>query len=245
MISLDDLPARHFATIMADPPWPFQVRSEKGEGRSASRHYGIMSIDAIKAMPVRRLAANDCWLFLWVPSPLLQRSFEVMEAWGFHYSGLGFCYVKTNLDGSYFTGLGFTTRKNVELCLLGRRGSPKRLRKDVRELIVARRREHSRKPEEFYERVQLFAPGPHLELFARCERKGITAWGDQTAMFGGCRGGQEEQAMDYQGRSMAIATEAPGQEHGGNRGHLGSEQGFDQQQAANTLNSVAGSSVGD
>lgn len=142
-------------------------------------------------MPVAELAADSAWLFLWVTGPFIPQAFTVIEYWGFQYSGIGFTWAKTNprapalfLDAaSFHVGMGFTTRKNTELCLLGRRGAPKRLRCDVRELIIAPRREHSRKPEEFYERVIAFADGPRLELFARQQRDGFTAWGNETTKF--------------------------------------------------------------
>jgi N6-adenosine-specific RNA methylase IME4 len=157
-----------FGAILADPPFHFRVRSAKGEGRSASKHYRTMTFDEIAALPVRELAADNCWLFLWTPTPMLPWGLDLISAWGFKYSGTAFCWVKLNKSGKgFFTGLGFTTRKNIELCLLGRRGSPRRNARDVHELILAPRREHSRKPDEQYERIVRFCNGPYLELFAR------------------------------------------------------------------------------
>jgi N6-adenosine-specific RNA methylase IME4 len=83
----------------------------------------------------------------------------------------------------FFTGMGYTTRKNAELCLLARRGSPKRLRKDIHELIIAPRREHSRKPAEARARIEQYAEGPCLEMFAREAAPGWMAWGNQTDKF--------------------------------------------------------------
>ena len=141
------LQSHFYQAILADPPFRFQVRSAKGEGRSACRRYRTLSFDEIAALPVGKLAADDCWLFLWTPTPLLPQGLDLIRAWKFIYSGTAFCWVKLNKSGvEFFTGLGFTTRKNIELCLLGRRGSPRRNARDVRELIVAPRREHSRKP---------------------------------------------------------------------------------------------------
>jgi N6-adenosine-specific RNA methylase IME4 len=76
-------------------------------------------------------------------------------------------------------GLGFTTRKNVELCLLGKRGRPPIRAHDVRELIVSPRRQHSRKPDEQYERIERLCDGPYLELFARQQWPGWVAVGDE------------------------------------------------------------------
>jgi N6-adenosine-specific RNA methylase IME4 len=86
-------------------------------------------------------------------------------------------------ERDFFTGMGYTTRKNAELCLLARRGSPKRLRKDTHELIIAPRREHSRKPQEARARIEQYAEGPYLEILARTPATGWTAWGSQTEIF--------------------------------------------------------------
>ena len=170
--------------ILADPAWSFVVRSPKGEGRSASQHYAVMPLEVIAALPVTEGAAPDSWLFLWTTTPMLLQALQVMSAWGFAYSGSAFCWVKQNKSGCGFhMGMGFTTRKNVELCLLGRRGRPPIRAHDVRELIVAPRREHSRKPDKQYERIERLCDGPYLELFARQRWPGWIAIGDELRRF--------------------------------------------------------------
>ena len=82
-------------------------------------------------------------------------------------------------DADLHVGLGLTTRKNAEFCLLGRRGNARRLAKDVREVVLAPVREHSRKPDEAYARVERYCAGPYLELFARQRRPGWDSWGDE------------------------------------------------------------------
>ena len=49
---------KKYNVIYADPPWSYKVWSKKGAGRSAESHYPTMSIEAIKALPVSRLAAG-------------------------------------------------------------------------------------------------------------------------------------------------------------------------------------------
>jgi N6-adenosine-specific RNA methylase IME4 len=174
------LPRHFFSVVMADPPWHFAARSPKGEGRSASQHYDTMTFDAIAALPVSTVAAADCWLILWVPDPHLPQGLELMEAWGFTFSGKAFTWIKQNPSGNgWHLGLGFTTRKNTESCWLGRRGKPKILAHDVRELIVSPRRRHSEKPHEVYGRVERLATGPFLELFARRQQPSWMAWGNE------------------------------------------------------------------
>jgi N6-adenosine-specific RNA methylase IME4 len=151
-----------------------------------------MKLPEIKALPVGDLAAKDCHLFMWTTGPNLEQAFEVMKAWGFHYSSVAFTWVKLwnsradtlfMTDNDFVIGLGHTTRKNTEYCLLGRKGSPKRRSKSVRELLIAARREHSRKPDEAVRRIEEYADGPYLELFARTSRPNWTAWGNQTDRF--------------------------------------------------------------
>lgn len=97
--------------------------------------------------------------------------------------------LRRNHTGELFTRrsihmtTGYTTRKNTEPCLLGRRGSPKRLRADIQEAIFSPVREHSRKPDEAAERIVRYAPGPRIELFAREARPGFVGWGNELGKF--------------------------------------------------------------
>ena len=150
------------------------------------RHYDCLSLYDIAALDVGKYAADDAALFLWITGPFLAigAHLPIMKAWGFKPSGMGFVWTKLNSNGiGFFTGTGFTTRKNVEYCLLGKRGRSVRRNANVHELIISERREHSRKPDEFYRRVEQYASGPYLELFARQKRPGWTAWGNETEKF--------------------------------------------------------------
>lgn len=187
-----ELPRRSFGCIAADPPWTFETRSDKGKGRSAEQHYGCMSFADICALPVAELARPDAVLFLWVTDPMLFKARELIEAWGFTYKTIGFTWAKLNRGwcaeesfgaDNFFTGMGYWTRSNPEQCLLATRGHPKRLHKDVRQLIVDARREHSRKPDQAYDRMRRLVPGPYLELFARTGRPHWHSWGNETHKF--------------------------------------------------------------
>jgi N6-adenosine-specific RNA methylase IME4 len=195
---MDDPPrAGHYRVIYADPPWRFATYSDKGKGRSAEAHYDSLSLDEIKRFPISGWAAPDAVLLLWVTDPLLPRALEVIEAWQFTYKTVGFYWVKLNkgkadrlsrewpvlAERDFFTGLGFWTRANPEVCLLATRGHPKRRAGDVPRLLIAPRREHSRKPDETYERIERLVAGPYLELFARQSRPGWDGLGNQSALF--------------------------------------------------------------
>ena len=170
-----------YKAVYADPPWAYHVYSEKGKGRCAENHYKTMELGDIKGIPVEKIVAEDSILFLWVTFPCLLQGLEVMESWGFAYKTCGFVWVKRNRksDG-YFTGLGFWTRSNAEICLIGTRGHPKRVSKSVKQVCDARIMEHSRKPAEIRERiVELCGDIPRIELFARERADGWDALGDE------------------------------------------------------------------
>jgi N6-adenosine-specific RNA methylase IME4 len=187
---VEDLPRKHFGAILADPPWHYEVWAE-GSSRTASSKYNVMDTASIAAMPVKDLAADDCVLFMWVTWPKLFESVEVIREWGFTYKTCGFAWIKAHAgqvemfrdDTDAQVGMGYWTRANSEVCLLATRGKPKRLNADVRQAIIAPRREHSRKPDGIHERIERLVAGPYLELFARQKREGWTAWGNQTDKF--------------------------------------------------------------
>jgi len=174
------LPDGRFGVIYADPPWHFTTRSPKGQGRSASRHYKTMTLREIMDMPVSGISADDCALFMWAIDPMLPHALQVIEAWGFQYKTVAFTWVKENrASDGYFTGMGYWTRANPEMCLLATRGRPRRLARDVRQLVMAPRGRHSEKPEEVARRIERLVPGPYCELFARRKRDGWTVWGNE------------------------------------------------------------------
>jgi N6-adenosine-specific RNA methylase IME4 len=171
---------KKFGVIYIDPPWSFHVYSEKGKQRSPERHYDVQSLDDIKAMPIEKLAADDCALLLWAVHNQLPDALNVIKAWGFTYKTVAFTWVKQNKSGEgLFTGMGYWTRSNTEVCLLATRGSPKRLAKDVPQVILSPVGEHSVKPDEARTRIERLLPGPYLELYGRQPMPGWSVWGNQ------------------------------------------------------------------
>lgn len=172
-----------FKTLLADPPWQFQNRTGKmaPEHKRLSR-YGTMSLDEICALPVSDVMAPTSHCYLWVPNALLPEGLRVLEAWGFSYKS-NLVWHKVRKDGgSDGRGVGFYFRNVTELVLFGVRGKNARTlapgRRQVN-LLATQKREHSRKPDEFYPIVEACSPGPYLELFARGTRPGWAAWGNQ------------------------------------------------------------------
>ena len=80
-------------------------------------------------------------------------------------------------------GLGYWTRSNSEVCLLATRGKPKRRDNSVRQGIIDKIQQHSRKPDGIHERIERLVAGPYLELFARQRRQGWDCWGNETDKF--------------------------------------------------------------
>ena len=146
-----------------------------------------MTVGNIARVPVGDLADDDCALFLWAICPMLPDALRVMEAWGFKFKTVAFTWAKTTRSSTdawlyaprWHIGMGYWTRANSELCLLGTRGKPKRKAKEVRQLIVAPVREHSRKPDEQYGLIERLCEGPRIELFARHRRRGWRSWGNE------------------------------------------------------------------
>ena len=159
---------------------------------NAISHYDCLTLADLKKLNIQRYADKDCALFLWVTDPMLDQGIELMQDWGFKFKTVAFYWAKTNTkvdlnnlsaEKDFFTGLGYWTRANCEQCLMGTIGNPRRIGKDVKRLIVDKRREHSRKPEQTYERIEKLVEGPYLELFARKTKKNWDSWGDQVGLF--------------------------------------------------------------
>lgn len=91
-----------------------------------------MSIDELCALPVETLAEKDCLLFLWATFPQLPEALRLIKAWGFSFKTVAFVWLKLNRKSpTWFYGLGYWTRGNAEICLLAKRGHPKRYSKSV------------------------------------------------------------------------------------------------------------------
>jgi len=180
---LSSVGGQRYKTILADPPWQFQNRT----GKVAPEHkrlnrYGTMGLDDICALPVDQLTEPTAHLYLWVPNALLPDGLRVLAAWGFRYKS-NLVWHKVRKDGgSDGRGVGFYFRNVTEMVLFGVKGKNARTLPPGRSqvnLLSTQKREHSRKPDEFYPLVEACSPGPYLELFARGARKGWSVWGNQ------------------------------------------------------------------
>jgi N6-adenosine-specific RNA methylase IME4 len=171
-----------FATVLADPPWQFANRTGKmaPEHRRLAR-YPTLALAEIIDLPVPRLLAPAAHLYLWVPNALLSEGLQVMTQWGFTYK-TNLVWYKVRQDGGPDRrGVGFYFRNVTELVLFGTRGRNVRTLPPGRRmpnLLLSRKREHSRKPDQLYDVIEACSPAPRLELFARHPREGWTQWGE-------------------------------------------------------------------
>ncbi len=176
-----------FSTVLADPPWQFKNRT----GKMAPEHkrlkrYSTLSLQEIKELPVEAIVNDTAHLYLWVPNALLAEGLQVMEHWGFTYKTNIIWYKVRKDGGPDRRGVGFYFRNVTEMILFGVRGKKARTLQPGRSqenIIVARKREHSRKPDEQYKIIESCSWGPFIELFARGPRKGWFVWGNQAEEY--------------------------------------------------------------
>jgi N6-adenosine-specific RNA methylase IME4 len=168
------LPQKRYGVIFADPEWSFEVySSESGMDRAAANHYPTSATDDICARPIGNIAAKDCALFLCATAPMLPDALRVMDAWGFKYKS-HLIWRKPHV------GTGYWFRNGHELLLVGTRGNVPAPAPGTQfdSVINAPTREHSEKPDRFYEIIEAYFPNlPKIELNARQRREGWDAWG--------------------------------------------------------------------
>jgi N6-adenosine-specific RNA methylase IME4 len=171
-----------YKTLYIDPPWP-----ERGGGkikRGADRHYRLMSLEEIAALPVRELADPEgCHLYLWVTNNYLKVGLDLINRWGFEYVTT-ITWLKDRIGlGQYYRGvtehcLFAVTKKRLpykyELQLTGERKRCQGVTGFYEPKTI-----HSRKPVVMREMIERVSYGPRLELFAREAFPGWDCWGNE------------------------------------------------------------------
>jgi len=181
-----DLPTCRFGAILCDPPWAFATRGREKHAlpqRAGQQHYRTAKTVDLADLDVRSIAAVHCALFMWVVDSHIPQALRLGAEWGFSFKTRAFEWSKRTKSGGPTMGMGYWTRKSQESVFLFTRGRPERLSRGVRQLVETKPREHSRKPDEVYARIEQLVPGPYCELFARQAWPGWTAWGDQSELF--------------------------------------------------------------
>ena len=174
---------RKFSTILADPPWRFQNRT----GKMAPEHkrlyrYSSLDFNTIENLPVEQITEDRAHLYLWIPNALIYEGLNVMKSWGFTYKSNLIWYKVRKDGGPDRRGVGFYFRNVTEMVLFGVKGKNVRTLQPGRRqenIIVQRKREHSRKPDELYKIIEDCSWKPRIELFSRNKRKGWVMWGNE------------------------------------------------------------------
>lgn len=175
-------PDNKYSILYADPPWSYrQGNNHPRWAGDALKHYNTMTTDEVKNLPIESITEPNCILFLWVTFPNLQDGLDVIKAWGFKYKTIGFSWIKLNKKNKQpFFGVGYYTKSNCEVCLIGVKGKPPKVSNSVSSVILSEREGHSKKPKQARDKiVQLCGDIPRIELFARSKAEGWDVWGDQ------------------------------------------------------------------
>jgi N6-adenosine-specific RNA methylase IME4 len=178
------LQPRAYGVVLIDPPLHYKTRTPAGQAKGPARHYRILTIAEIKDLPVRELAARDCALVLWATQAQLDTAIDFIRAWGFRVWTAGAWAKQSKTGRKWAFGTGHILRSAAEFYLFGARGHPRVAVRDVRNLVIAPVREHSRKPDQLYlDLERMFPHARRCELFAREQRPGWESWGDETTKF--------------------------------------------------------------
>jgi N6-adenosine-specific RNA methylase IME4 len=174
------VPDGTYHTIVIDPPWQMEKIKRAVHPEQVGFDYPTMDEEQLAAFPLPNMAAPDCHLFLWTTHKFLPLALDLAEEWGFTYV---YTHVWHKAGGFQPFDL---PQFNCEFCLYCRRGKPKFLdTQNFAACFQAERREHSRKPDEFYDVVRRVCAGPRLDVFSREPRDGFDQYGNEVGKFGG------------------------------------------------------------
>jgi len=169
---------KKYKIIYADPPWSY--RNMGNIQATANSHYSTMSNKDICNLPINKISEDNSILFLWATFPKIQEALDVIKAWGFEYKTLGFSWIKTNpKNGKPFFGVGWYTKSNAEVCLIGVKGKAPKISNSVSSVIIEPRGDHSAKPDIVRDKIVEFCGDiTRIELFAREKILGWTSIGN-------------------------------------------------------------------
>jgi len=172
-----NVPEGEYRCIVIDPPWPMvKIERDQQRPRQGDLEYQPMTLEQIAAFEVP--AHETCHLYLWTTHRFLPHAFSILEGWKFDYV---FTMVWHKSGGFQPPGLA---QYNCEFALFGRRGGLGfRDTKDFFCCFKGKRRQHSRKPDEFYDVVERVSPGPRIDIFSREARDGFEQWGNEPEKF--------------------------------------------------------------
>lgn len=188
-------PEKKYNIIYADPPWRYSKgvhqdyrKSHGGKDRLLESEYPTMTKKELLNLDVKRIANDDCALFMWFTYSHLEKALELCKAWGFKYKTIAFLWLKRSNKGKVLCNVGAWTLGSTEACLIATRGNMLQHKEcnNIRQLvdpntdIRLKGKSHSRKPKEVAERIDLLFPNTEkIELFARQKTEGWDVWGNE------------------------------------------------------------------
>lgn len=166
-----------YRTIVIDPPWEIEKIERKVRPKQKVMDYKMMSLEEIMRFPLQKFISDDgCHVYLWATQKHLQDAFKILRVWGVKYQCL-----LTWVKNVGFTPFSFMY--STEFVLFGMVGNLSLIRKGVRTDFKAKVREHSRKPDEFYDIAKRVSPEPRIDIFSREKREGFDSYGYEVGVF--------------------------------------------------------------
>jgi N6-adenosine-specific RNA methylase IME4 len=168
-----------FDVVSVDPPWPYEgenknITSFDAIGRRVANPYPEMSIEQIKKIEMPLM--NDSVVLLWTTHKFLPDAFEILKEWNLEYKA-------TLVWNKEKIGMGAWFRMQCEFCLVAIKGKPYWNNTTFRDILNEPRREHSRKPDSFFEMIEQITLGRRLEYFSREKRNGWEVFGNDINKF--------------------------------------------------------------
>ena len=169
------IPKGRYGLLVIDPPWKYGTEYNK-ESRRVASPYKELDQEELKKLPINEFSYRNSVMWLWTTHKFLWDAKELLDFWGFEYK-LTLVWNKEKM------GMGAWLRCQTEFCLLGIKGKPEWNLTNERDILTEARREHSRKPDGFYEMVKKLTPTKGLDIFGREARDGWDIWGNEPEKF--------------------------------------------------------------
>ncbi len=170
-----------FDVVVIDPPWQVEKIDRDDYPDQDAFDYPTMSIEDLAAFWHRDLAPKlnpDAHVFMWTTQRYLPAVFNLLDP-------LGLRYVLTMV---WHKAGGFQPidlpQYNCEFIVYARRGKPMFI--DAKNFFCcfsAPRREHSRKPDAFYDTIRRVTGGSRIDVFSREQREGFAQYGNELTRF--------------------------------------------------------------
>ena len=168
-----------FDVVSVDPPWNYEGESKKitsfdAVGRRVANPYPEMSTDEIKKIKLPLM--DDAVVLLWTTHKFLPDAFDILKEWDLDYKA-------TLVWNKEKIGMGAWFRMQCEFCLVGVKGKPYWENTKYRDIIEEPRRQHSRKPDIFFDVIDKITLGRKLDYFSREKRNGWEVFGNDLNKF--------------------------------------------------------------